>query len=101
MSKRLKTVARPDWRSEWEARKAAYVADAWKQYMREPYQRLYAYYTPSAGKTWGEFYTVADGLEAPADGHLVDPEPIPCGTREQIARWLDPRVQRLPMLPIA
>ncbi len=89
------------WPAEWQRRKSAFVHDVWLHMMRDQsMQRIYGYYCPSQGMTWGEFLYLPQGAEVPEGYQLIDPEPIPSGPELQIACWLDQRAKWLPMLPV-
>ena len=93
-------AARPDWRAEWSRRKGAFVQETHTRMLRDPAQRrLYAYYTPSQGASWGAFQAVTDDVQMPAGWYPVDPAPMPAGTIDGLSAWLERRVGRLPMLP--
>ena len=91
-----------DWRTVWEQKKAAFVTEAWRTYMQSGGAcRLYGYYTPSAGETWGQLYVLGEMDAVPEGAELITAEAIPAGDTMTIARWLEAYAQRLPVLPTA
>jgi hypothetical protein len=91
--------ARPDWRKEWETRKAAFVESVWRRMMREPWTPLYAYYSKTDRIVWGELYAVSDCETAPAGAELITAERIPAGNRPTIAQWFERFAGTLAVLP--
>ena len=86
--------------AQWPAMKAAFVDAVWLRMMRDPWLRLFAYYKPSSGRTWGELIAVSETETVPDGFFPVVPTCIPSGPKEQIRRWFEPLAQRLPILPV-
>lgn len=94
------STRRDEWRSMWENRKAAFVEQTWRRMMRDmTFARLHCYYIPTEGNAWGELLALADGEPIPERAELVSQEPIPAGTQQHIAAWLNRYADWLSVIP--
>lgn len=102
MAKKIQTqpVKRYDWRADFDNRVSDFVAATHTAMMRDmAFRRVYFYYTPTSGDSWGILHAIPEGDTAPSGAELVTAEHIPAGTKPQIAAWLQRYTGRLSLIP--
>ncbi len=91
---------RQDWRPKWEKMKTEAAQELWRYQMQNPGSRVYLYYEPSQGRTWGKFYAVPEGETTQQPPGIVPacPTTAPADTMQAIRSWIDKFAGALPML---